>query len=90
MKFQADNMFVSGNFFNFAKRSALDRRQRGALQSFCPSENLENSREKAKRLDVDPPVYSYTKLPAVQMKSASIYGCELKFHSFFSGISRTF
>ena len=90
MKFQPARMSTSENFINFVVCRESARRQRGELPGFCPSENLENSREKAKRLNAAPPVYSYFRIRYHYGSSANIYGCELKFHSFFTGNSRTF
>ena len=90
MKFQQQIMTYSGKVINFASGSIPERTHRGELISFCPSENLENSREKAKRLKAAPPVYSYLRLRFLYRGSVNIYGCELKFHSFFAGNSRTF
>lgn len=90
MKFLRAYMSCLEIFINFAKQPITGCRHRGELISFCPSENLENSREKAKRLKAAPPVCLYTGLPIHHWKLASIYGCELKFHSFFAGNSRTF
>lgn len=85
MKFQWQIMTYSEKVINFASSSIQERAHRGELISFCPSENLENSSEKAKRLKAAPPVYSYISLHPHYKASANIYGCELKFHSFFMG-----
>ena len=65
-------------------------RHRGKLFSFDPSENLENSSEWVMSMEAVPPV-EYI-LPCLCKKAAHIYSyrCELIFHSYIHGYSRTF
>ena len=79
MKFQWQIMTHSKKVINLASRSIQERTHRGEQIGFCPSENLENSSEKAKRLKAAPPVYSYTGQHHHDVALTSIYGCELNF-----------
>lgn len=45
-------------FINHLVRSIPERRHNGEAIGFCQSENLEQSREKAKRLKASPSIYS--------------------------------
>ena len=69
----------------YIKSSFQERRHRGEQTDFCPSENLENSRIKAKRLKGAPPVYLHIKFQSFFGIRVDIYGCELNFHSFDTG-----
>lgn len=58
----------------FVASVVKDWRHRGELFSFDPSENLENSSMRAKRLKAVPPAVAYILLSPI-MESAHIYTC---------------
>ena len=61
-------------------------RHRGELSSFCLSENLENSCSKATHLKAHPPVGSISTLRRKDEVRIYLYGCELNFILFATGI----
>ena len=65
-------------------------RHRGELLSFDPSENLENSRVRARSLKAASPAVAYILLSPVWSRLTYIPAGVSRFHSYLYGYSRTF
>lgn len=90
---------LSKTFANFADAgmgilpalpSTFGGRHRGRQTDFYPSENLENSLERGKRLKAVPPVECIDDCITIHAAHIHPCRCELFFHSFFHRYSRTF
>ena len=79
-------MVYSTKKCKFASQPACGLRHRGEQSYFCPSENLENSYTKVKSGEAQPPVDSISTLRRKDEVSIYIYGCELNFILFGTGI----
>ena len=79
-------MQVLKKFHNFASKPVIGQRHRGKLSSYCLSENLENSCSKALHMEAWPPVGCISHLHQKDEVKICLYGCELNFILFATGI----